>query len=72
MERSGQYAPPGLLIRHMPESRRQRMARLRTTALAVIATIAASGVALQEINAGARPAGQEVATGPSPFDFFPG
>ena len=45
MGRTGHYSPPGLLIRHIPENRRQRMARLRTFALAAIACIAAQAEA---------------------------
>lgn len=71
MGRTGHYTPPGVLIRHIPENRRHRMARLRTTALAVIATIAASGVVLQEMHERDRPATVDVADA-SPFDLFPG
>lgn len=73
MGRTGQYSPPGLLIRHIPENRRQRMARLRTAALAVIACIAATGVVLQEVDAQSRAPGVDVAAvEPRPFDYFPG
>jgi hypothetical protein len=63
------FATGGLMIRHLPQSRRQRMARLRTAALVVIGLIAVSGVALQEL----RPAPAQVASAePTPFDYFPG
>ena len=73
MGRTGHYSPPGLLIRHIPENRRQRMARLRTFALAAIASIAATGVVLQEANEQPSAPGVDVATAePRPFDYFPG
>ena len=73
MGRTGHYSPPGLLIRHIPENRRQRMARLRTFALAVIASIAATGVVLQEANDQRRAPGVDIAAAePRPFDYFPG
>jgi hypothetical protein len=57
------------MIRHMPESRRQRMTRLRAAALVLIGLIAVSGVAIQEMH----PAPAQVASAePSPFDYFPG
>jgi hypothetical protein len=69
MERNRQYAPGGLMIRHLPQSRRQRMSRLRAAALAAIGVIAVSGIALQEL----RPVPDQVASAePSPFDYFPG
>lgn len=71
MGRTGHYSPPGLLIRHIPENRRKRMARLRTFALAAIVGIAATGVVLQETND--RAPGVDVAAAePRPFDYFPG
>ena len=73
MGRTGSYTPPGLLIRHIPENRRQRMARLRSFALALIAGIAATGVVLQEANEQSRAPGVDVAAAePRPFDYFPG
>ena len=73
MGRTGSYTSPGLLIRHIPENRRQRMARLRGFALALIAGIAATGVVLQEVRDQHRAPGLDVATAePRPFDYFPG
>ena len=73
MGRTAHYAAPGLLIGHIPESRRRRMARLRTFALAVIAGIAATGVVLQEADEQRRAPGVDVAAAePRPFDYFPG
>ena len=73
MGRTGHYSPPGLLIRHIPENRRQRMARLRTFALALIASVAATGVVLQELDDHRGAPGAEVASAePRPFDYFPG
>ena len=73
MGRTGSYTPPGLLIRHIPENRRQRMARLRSFALALIAGIAATGVVLQEADEQRRAPGVDVAAAePRPFDYFPG
>ena len=57
-----------LLIHHLPQSRRQRMARLRTAALVAIATIAASGILLQ----GHARHGAQVASVQEPFTYFPG
>ncbi|HEX6860372.1 MAG TPA: hypothetical protein VF138_09290 [Caulobacteraceae bacterium] len=58
-----------IMIQRVPEDRRRRMARLRTLALGLIGAIALSGVVLQEMHdRGSR----EVATGPAPFDYFPG
>ncbi len=73
MGRSAGYSPGGLLIRHIPESRRHRMGRLRAWALALIAIIAATGVALQEAGEHRVAKGLDVATAePRPFDYFPG
>jgi len=71
MRRAKSYAQPGLLIRHAPLNRRQRMARMRAIALAAIGVIAVSGVVLQRAEQ-RRPVGTEVASTPSPFDYFPG
>jgi hypothetical protein len=57
-----------LLIHHLPQSRRQRMARLRTAALVAIATIAASGILLQ----GQGRHGAQIASVQEPFTYFPG
>lgn len=73
MGRTGHHSPPGLLIRHIPENRRQRMARLRAFALAAIVVIAATGVVLQEVTDHRRAPGVDVASAePRPFDYFPG
>ena len=73
MGRSAGYSPGGLLIRHIPENRRHRMVRLRALALALIATIAVTGVMLQEADARRVQPGVDVATAePRPFDYFPG
>jgi hypothetical protein len=57
-----------LLIHKIPESRRQRLARLRTVALALIATIAVSGVVLQ----GQSHRHAQMASAHEPFSYFPG
>ena len=57
-----------LLIHHLPQSRRQRMARLRAAALVAIAAIAASGILLQ----GHGRHGAQVASVQEPFTYFPG
>jgi hypothetical protein len=72
MGRTAHYAAPGLLIGHIPESRRRRMARLRILALAVIAGIAATGVALQANEQRRAPGVDIAAAEPRPFDYFPG
>lgn len=73
MGRSAGYSSGGLLIRHIPENRRHRMGRLRAWALALIATIAATGVVLQETNDRRVAPGVDVARAePRPFDYFPG
>lgn len=65
--------PPALLVRHFNPSRRERTARTRTLALAVIVAVAASGAILQEVRKPAPPAGLEMAdAAPSAFDYFPG
>lgn len=66
-------AAPALLVRHFNPSRRERTARTRTLALAVIVAVAASGAVLQEVRKPALPAGVEMAeAAPSAFDYFPG
>ena len=73
MGRRTGYSPGGLMIRHIPESRRHRMARLRTWALALIASIAATGVVVQEANDRRTEPGVDMARAePRPFDYFPG
>lgn len=73
MGRKPGCSPGGLLIRHIPENRRHRMARLRTLALAAIAIIAATGVLLQEFSDQRAQSGVAVAAAePAPFDYFPG
>lgn len=64
------YTSP-LLIHRLPESRRQRLARLRTLALVAIAAIAASGVVMQQRGAHHAP-GAQVASANEPFTYFPG
>jgi len=64
------YTSP-LLIHRMPESRRQRLARLRTLALVAIAAIAASGLLMQQRGAH-RAEGAQLAAAHEPFTYFPG
>lgn len=72
MGQDGYSTSPGFLIRHLPQSRRRRMARLRATALAVIAAVAVTGIALQELGR-PQPEGLTFAQAqPRPFDLFPG
>lgn len=59
-----------LLIHRMPESRRQRLSRVRTLALIVIGAIAAFGVALQ--SRAHHPAETRLAAAHEPFSYFPG
>lgn len=63
------HSPSLLLIHRMPESRRQRMGRIRTAALVVISVIAASGIALQGRS---HPHGVQLAAAHEPFSYFPG
>lgn len=73
MGRNAGYSPGGLLIRHIPESRRDRAARLRTLALALIAIIAAAGVVAQEANQRRTSPTVAIASAEArPFDYFPG
>jgi hypothetical protein len=58
-----------LLIHHVPESRRRRLARVRTAALVVIGVIAASGIVLQGRS---RHPGAQLAQAHEPFSYFPG
>jgi len=59
-----------LLIHKLPESRRQRLARVRAAALVAIGLIAASGVLLHSRNH--HPRGAQVAAVQGPFSYFPG
>jgi len=67
MRDTTRYSSP-LLIHRLPQSRRQRLLRRRTLALAAIAAIAASGVVLQQRGAHRV----QVASAQEPFTYFPG
>ena len=66
----GEFNPHSLLlIHHVPEGRRHRLARTRTAALIVIGVIAASGIVLQGRN---HHPGAQLASAHEPFSYFPG
>ncbi|MGE5500469.1 MAG: hypothetical protein ACM3W4_00920 [Ignavibacteriales bacterium] len=67
----GEFNPHSLLlIHHIPESRRHRLARVRALALILIGAIAVSGVVLQGRS---HPhAGPQLASTQGPFSYFPG